>query len=107
MIELYTSEGCSSCPPAEAWLSTWKSSPDLWKSVFPVAFHITYWDDLGWTDSFAQPAFTQRQRDYAARLGQDSVYTPEFVVNGREWRGWFSRRVAARRSRADNGENLP
>jgi hypothetical protein len=89
LIELYTSEGCSSCPPAEAWLSGLKNTPGLWKSIFPVAFHITYWDDLGWTDPFAQPAFTQRQRDYASRLGQDSVYTPEFIVNGREWRGWF------------------
>jgi hypothetical protein len=89
LIELYTSEGCSSCPPAEAWVSSLANSPALWKTVFPVAFHITYWDDQGWTDSFAQPAFTQRQRNYAARFGQDSVYTPEFIVNGREWRGWF------------------
>ena len=67
-----------------------QTSPGLWKTLFPVAFHVTYWDDLGWIDSFAQPAFTQRQRDYASRFGQDSVYTPEFIVNGREWRGWFS-----------------
>jgi hypothetical protein len=91
LVELYTSEGCSSCPPAEAWLGGLKADPRLWRDVFPVAFHINYWDDLGWTDRFATPATTQRQRDYAAKLGQDSVYTPEFIVNAREWqRGWLS-----------------
>jgi hypothetical protein len=91
LVELYTSEGCSSCPPAETWLGRLKSAPGLWHNVFPVAFHIDYWDDLGWTDRFATPAMTQRQRDYAARFGQDSVYTPEFILNGHEWRrGWLS-----------------
>jgi len=91
LIELYTSEGCSSCPPAEEWLSGLKTDPRLWHEIFPVTFHINYWDDLGWTDRFATPATTQRQRDYAARLGQDSVYTPEFILNGREWqRGWLT-----------------
>jgi hypothetical protein len=89
LIELYSSEGCSSCPPAEAWVSSLKTSPGLWKDLFPVAFHVDYWDGLGWPDRFAKPVYTQRQRNYAAALGQDSVYTPEFVVNGREWRGWF------------------
>ena len=56
-----------------------------------MVFHVDYWDGLGWPDRFARAEFTQRQRDYAARLQQDSVYTPEFVVNGQEWkRGWFS-----------------
>jgi hypothetical protein len=91
LVELYTSEGCSSCPPAEEWLGGLKANPRLWHDVFPVAFHINYWDDLGWTDRFATTETTQRQRDYATRLGQDSVYTPEFIVNGREWqRGWLS-----------------
>jgi hypothetical protein len=89
LVELYSSEGCSSCPPAEAWLSTLKDSPELWKTLFPVAFHVDYWDGLGWPDRFAKAAYTQRQQNYAARLGQDSVYTPEFVTGGREWRGWF------------------
>ncbi len=85
LLELYSSEGCSSCPPAEAWLNRQKSAPGLWKDLFPVAFHVDYWDGLGWPDRFARPAYTQRQQDYAARLGQDSVYTPEFIANGREW----------------------
>jgi hypothetical protein len=86
LLELYTSEGCSSCPPAESWFSTLRQSPRLWKDIVPVAFHVNYWDDLGWTDSLASPAFTTRQRDYAAAWGADSVYTPAFVLNGREWR---------------------
>jgi hypothetical protein len=95
LIELYSSEGCSSCPPAETWISNLKISPDLWSQLFPVVFHVDYWDGLGWPDRFAKPAYTSRQRDYAAQLKQDSVYTPEFVTSGREWRGWF------------HGEGLP
>jgi len=89
LIELYSSEGCSSCPPAEAWVSNLKTAPGLWGDLFPVVFHVDYWDGLGWPDRFAKTAYTQRQRNYAARLGQNSVYTPEFVTSGREWRGWF------------------
>ncbi len=89
LVELYSSEGCSSCPPAEEWVSRWRSSPRLWSDIFPVVFHVDYWDGLGWPDRFARPDYTERQRNYAARLGQDSVYTPEFVANGREWRGFF------------------
>jgi len=89
LLELYCSEGCSSCPPAEAWISNIKSSPGLWSDIFPVAFHVDYWDSHAWVDRFAQPAYTQRQRNYAAQLKQDGVYTPEFVVNGREWSEWF------------------
>jgi len=86
LIELYSSEGCSSCPPAEAWINQLKSAPGLWKAVFPVAFHIDYWDGLGWPDRFARADYTARQKNYANQLGQDSVYTPEFIVNGLEWR---------------------
>jgi hypothetical protein len=89
LIELFTSEGCSSCPPAERWLSALKSSSDLWKKAVPVAFHVDYWDRLGWRDRFAKPEFTSRQQRYAAAWGGDSVYTPGFVVNGKEWREWF------------------
>jgi hypothetical protein len=90
LIELFTSEGCSSCPPAEKWLSAFKSNPDLWTKIVPIAFHVDYWDHLGWRDRFAKPEFTSRQQRYAAAWGGDSVYTPGFVVNGREWRDWFS-----------------
>jgi hypothetical protein len=89
LIELFTSEGCSSCPPAEKWLSALKSNQNLWKKIVPVAFHVDYWDRLGWRDRFAKPEFTARQQRYAAAWGGDSVYTPGFVVNGKEWRSWF------------------
>jgi hypothetical protein len=88
LIELYTSEGCSSCPPADKWLTSLKSSPDLWKRWVPVAFHVDYWNYLGWDDDFAKPAFSQRQRLYG-RQESISTYTPGFIVDGREWRGWF------------------
>jgi len=89
IIELFTSQGCSSCPPAEKWLGNFKDDARLWKTVFPVAFHVDYWDDIGWKDLYAKPAFTQRQKQYKAEQALSSIYTPGFVVNGDEWRGWF------------------
>jgi hypothetical protein len=90
LLELYTSEGCSSCPPAESWLSKLTTDGRLWKEIVPVAFHVDYWDDLGWKDRFAKPEYTSRQRSYSAVWGISSVYTPGFVINGQEWKGWFS-----------------
>ncbi len=90
VIELFTSEGCSSCPSADAWMSRLKTNPELWKNIVPVAFHVDYWDGLGWPDRFATAEFTQRQRRYASRWPTGAVYTPMFVVNGKEWRGWFN-----------------
>lgn len=89
LVELFSSEGCSSCPRADAWMSALKKSPDLWQKFVPVVFHVDYWDRLGWPDRFASAAFTGRQRRYASAWHTNSVYTPGFVVNGREWRGWF------------------
>lgn len=84
VVELYTSEGCSSCPPADAWLSTLKGRAD----VIALGFHVTYWDRLGWPDRFATEAYTRRQYEIASRHGSRSVYTPQVVVDGRDWRGW-------------------
>jgi hypothetical protein len=89
LLELFTSEGCSSCPRAEKWLSALKSNPALWKKIVPIAFHVDYWDRLGWRDRFAKREFTGRQQRYAATWDGNSVYTPGFVVNGKEWRGSF------------------
>ncbi len=91
LLELYTSEGCGSCPPADAWLSKLRASPRLWKEFVPVAYHVDYWDYLGWKDPFGSKEFSQRQRDQAARWPRGSVYTPGFVLDGQEWRGWFQR----------------
>lgn len=78
VVELYTSEGCSSCPPADRWLSTLKARAD----VLAVAFHVNYWDHLGWQDRFATAEGTQRQRVLARAAGQSGVYTPQVRVNG-------------------------
>lgn len=83
MIELYTSEGCSSCPPAEAYLNRYVSHPELWTRYIPLAFHVDYWDYLGWEDRFASAENSSRQRSYARVLKSRTVYTPAFVVNGR------------------------
>ena len=87
VIELFTSQGCSSCPPAEAWLSKLKSERGLWKDFVPLAFHVDYWDHLGWRDPFASKEWTARQYQYSANWKSESVYTPGFVLDGREWTG--------------------
>lgn len=90
IVELYTSEGCSSCPPADKWLSSLKSDPRLFKTLIPMAFHVDYWDQLGWPDRFAMTAYSNRQRALVKEGILSQVYTPGIVVDGREWRGWFN-----------------
>jgi hypothetical protein len=90
LLELYTSEGCSSCPPAERWLSGLKDSPRLWKDFAPIAFHVDYWDSLGWKDAWSDGEFSERQRSYATLWRAENIYTPEFVLNGKEWHSWFT-----------------
>lgn len=85
LVELYTSEGCSSCPPAEQWLGDLKEAPGLWRDFVPVAFHVNYWDHLGWKDALAAKNFTAREHAYAETWRASSVYTPCFVRNGEEW----------------------
>lgn len=84
VVELFTSEGCSSCPPADAWLSSLKDKPH----VVALAFHVDYWDYIGWKDVFANPAYTQRQRQWQARTASRAIYTPQVLVNGEAWRRW-------------------
>jgi hypothetical protein len=86
LVELYTSEGCSSCPPAEKWLGKLREAPGLWRDFVPVAFHVDYWNRLGWPDRFSTRGFTERQYAVAAAWGTQSVYTPCFVRDGAEWR---------------------
>ena len=89
MIELYTSEGCNSCPPAERFINEQLANDQLWSTYIPLAFHVDYWDYLGWRDRFATPANSQRQRSYGKVLHSRTIYTPEFFVNGKEWRRGF------------------
>jgi hypothetical protein len=86
LLELYTSEGCNSCPPAEEYLNSFRTNPDLWKRYIPLAFHVDYWDYLGWKDRFARNEFSARQRTYGQWHRARTIYTPEFFANGQEWR---------------------
>ncbi len=86
LVELYSSEGCSSCPPAEKWMRELRTHPGLWKSFVPVEFHVDYWNQLGWIDPFSTRQFSNRQRKYASSGYSRGVYTPEFFRDGREWR---------------------
>jgi hypothetical protein len=85
LLELYTSEGCSSCPPAEVWLSALKQSEGLWRDFVPVAFHVDYWDDLGWRDRWSSKEFSDRQRAYVKQWRSSRLFTPCFVLNGKAW----------------------
>ncbi|MFQ6022980.1 MAG: DUF1223 domain-containing protein [Acidiferrobacterales bacterium] len=88
LLELYTSEGCSSCPPADKWLRELPLRGLTADRVIPLALHVDYWNYLGWQDPFSQQKFTKRQRSVAAINGLGTIYTPQFVLNGRDFRSW-------------------
>jgi hypothetical protein len=90
LVELYSSEGCNSCPPADNWLSQWKNSGAA-QSIVPLALHVDYWNSLGWTDRFSQHRFTERQQMLTDLAGGHTIYTPEIFVSGRELRSWSQR----------------
>ena len=86
-IELFTSQGCSSCPPADAWLSNLRSREDLFTRVVPIAYHVTYWNYLGWPDPFGLDDHNERHRA-RAKSARAGVYTPGVFAGGQEWRSW-------------------
>jgi hypothetical protein len=88
LVELYTSEGCSSCPPADRWLSGLAAQGYSADRVVPLALHVDYWDYIGWKDPFAQRAFSDRQRKLTRLQRQALVYTPQVMVQGRDFRAW-------------------
>lgn len=85
ILELYTSEGCSSCPPAERYLKTMNEKYADSKQYIPLAFHVDYWDYIGWEDPFSNPAHGVRQRDAAQRNQLNSLYTPQFILHGKDF----------------------
>ncbi|MEM8982381.1 MAG: DUF1223 domain-containing protein [Pseudomonadota bacterium] len=89
LLELYTSEGCNSCPPADRYFSTLVGDPAVFETLVPVAFHVDYWDYLGWQDRFASADFSARQRNHVREGRARTVYTPGFFYNGTEWRQFF------------------
>ncbi|HET9826054.1 MAG TPA: DUF1223 domain-containing protein [Chitinophagaceae bacterium] len=80
VLELFTSEGCSSCPPADLLLPQLAAANP---NIIPLSFHVDYWDRLGWKDPFSSAEFSQRQQDYARQLGVESIYTPQLIINGK------------------------
>ncbi len=102
LIELYTSQGCSSCPSAEAWLSQLEKNPKLFRIYFPVAFHVDYWDYLGWKDPFSSPLYAKRQKHIARERKKSSLFTPQILFNGEE-RFWWRLRALPKKSKKKVG----
>jgi hypothetical protein len=88
LVELYTSEGCSSCPPADRWLSSLAAGGQVPGSVVPLALHVDYWDYIGWKDPYAKREFSLRQRKLSQLQRMALVYTPQVLLQGRDFRGW-------------------
>ena len=103
LIELYTSEGCDSCPPADRWLATRGAEAFKARRAIPLALHVDYWDHLGWRDPYASAQFSARQRASAQRANSRVIYTPQVQVNGRDFRGWADRGATARALEAGAG----
>lgn len=88
LLELYTSEGCSSCPPADRWARDMPARGLGTEQVVTLAYHVDYWDELGWRDPYAQARFTERQRFANARNQNRTIYTPQFMLDGQDYRQW-------------------
>lgn len=102
LVELYTSEGCSSCPPADAWLRNLPHDGN----VAALAFHVDYWDSLGWRDRFSSPDYSARQQMQARRDGAKGVYTPQVVLDGRPWPDWYRHAAPATSAPANASMSL-
>ena len=102
LVELYTSEGCSSCPPADRWLSRLRSAGFGGDAVVPLSLHVDYWDYIGWKDPFAQAQFSERQRWLSQLAATSTIYTPEVFAGMKELRGWNRQDVLEQRIHAIN-----
>jgi hypothetical protein len=105
LIELYTSEGCSSCPPADKWVSALVPKVFAAGEVVPLSYHVDYWDRLGWRDRFADPAYTARQYAYSKVSGSSFVFTPQIILAGRNFQNWSN--TGRFQKDARNGAGVP
>jgi hypothetical protein len=103
VVELYTSQGCSSCPPADEFLAMMASDP----RILPLALHVDYWDYIGWEDKFAQAKFSDRQRSYARAVGSRTIYTPQLIIGGADRIEGFAPEETADRLRAHMDARVP
>jgi len=103
VVELYTSQGCSSCPPADEFVAMLAANPQ----ILPLALHVDYWDYIGWADKFAHPKFTDRQRAYAKAVGSRTIYTPQLIINGADRIEGFAPEETAERLRAHMEAGTP
>jgi hypothetical protein len=103
VVELYTSQGCSSCPPADDFVAMLASDP----RILPLALHVDYWDYIGWADKFAHPKFTDRQRAYARAVGSRTIYTPQLIIGGQDRIEGFAPDRTADRLRAHLASGTP
>lgn len=95
LVELYTSEGCNSCPPADKWLSSLKE-----ENIVALALHVDYWNDLGWRDRFSNPQFSKRQANIVQRSNGRAIFTPQISLDGRDFRNWRNPELFFRSVRA-------
>jgi len=103
VVELYTSQGCSSCPPADEFVAMLAANPQ----ILPLALHVDYWDYIGWADKFAHPKFTDRQRAYARAVGSRTIYTPQLIIGGSDRIEGFAPEETAKRLRAHLDAETP
>ncbi len=103
LMELYTSEGCSSCPPADRFLQNIIQNAGMHPDrVIPISLHVDYWDYIGWKDPFAKHLFTERQQELSAYAHSRTIYTPEFFINGKELRNWHSGLISELKKLSNN-----
>ena len=103
VVELYTSQGCSSCPPADEFVAMLAANPQ----ILPLALHVDYWDYIGWEDKFANPKFTDRQKAYAKAVGSRTIYTPQLIIGGADRIEGFAPDETAERLRAHLEAGMP
>lgn len=107
VAELYTSEGCSSCPPADRWLSSQLTTPERSSSILALSFHVDYWNYIGWEDPYSKKQFTERQYAHKRAGNVSQIYTPQYVFSNREVRRWGQAGLIPQRLSAMQQDKAP